>query len=171
MDDTILYDDIKGMLDIPPSLAPLSHFFCLRAFCRYIVDVMKQIPHPMYPQQGWAGMVQQPAIFAHVNATPFVIPPNPGLYAVYHQFATPAAMKMIDSQHKIDKNLYKTYTNIHHAVYKVLQASVLPQYQASATPGLTRWDASMTIIDIFAQLDATFGKPDAQAQLNNDNNF
>ena len=29
----------------------------------------------------------------------------------------------------------------------------------------------MTIIDIFAQLDATFGKPDAQAQLNNDNNF
>ncbi len=98
---------------------------------------MKQIPHPMYPQHGWAGMVQQPAIFALVNATPFVIPPNPGLYAVYHQFATPAAMKMINSQHKIDKNLYKTYTNIHRAVYKVLQASVLPQYQASATPGLT----------------------------------
>ena len=29
----------------------------------------------------------------------------------------------------------------------------------------------MSIIDIFAQLDATFGKPDAQAQLLNDNNF
>ena len=86
-------------------------------------------------------MVLQPTIFALINATPFVVPPNPGLYAVYHQFATPAAMKMIDSQHKIDKNLYKTYKNIHRAVYNVLQTSVLPQYQALATPGLTRWDA------------------------------
>ncbi len=171
MDDMILYDDIKGMLDSPPTLAPRPNFFRLRAFRRYIVDVMKQIPHPMYPQHGWAGMVLQPAIFALINATPFAVPPNPGLYAVYHQFATPSAMKMIDSQHKIDKNLYKTYTNIHRAVYKVLQASVLPQYQASATPGLTGWDASMSIIDIFAQLDATFGKPDAQAQLANDSNF
>ncbi len=105
MDDTILYNDIAGMLDSPPTLAPRPNFFCLLAFRRYIVEVMKQIPHPMYPQHGWAGMVQQPAIFALVNTTPFVIPPNPGLYAVYHQFATPSAMKMIDSQHKIDKNL------------------------------------------------------------------
>ena len=171
MDDTILYDDIKGMLDSPPSLAPRPNFFRLRVFRRYNVDVMKQIPHPGYPQHGWAGMVLQPTIFALINATPFVVPPNPGLYAVYHQFATPAAMKMIDSQHKIDKNLYKTYKNIHRAVYNVLQTSVLPQYQASATPGLTGWDASMSIINIFAQLDATVGKPDAQAQLNNDSNF
>ena len=83
-------------------------------------------------------MVLQPAIFALINATPFVIPPNPGLYAVYHQFATPAAMKMVDSQNKIDKNLYKTYKNIHCAVYNFLLANVLPQYQALATPGLTR---------------------------------
>jgi hypothetical protein len=80
-------------------------------------------------------------------------------------------MKMTDNQFKIDRNLYKTYTNVHCAVYKVLQTNVLPQYQASTTPGLTGWDASMSIIDIFAQLDATFGKPDAQAQLNNDSNF
>ena len=29
----------------------------------------------------------------------------------------------------------------------------------------------MSIINIFAQLDTTFGKPDAQAQLLNNNNF
>jgi len=29
----------------------------------------------------------------------------------------------------------------------------------------------MSIIDIFAQLDATLGKPDAQVQLLNNNNF
>ena len=80
-------------------------------------------------------------------------------------------MKMIDNQFKIEKNLYKTYTNVHRAEYKFLQTNVLPQYQASTTPGLTRWDATMSIIDIFAQLDATFAKPDAQAQLLNDNNF
>ena len=76
-------------------------------------------------------------------------------------------MKMINNQFKIDRNLYKTYTNVHRAVYKVLQTNVLPQYQASATPGLTGWDATMSIIDIFAQMDATFDKPDAQAQLLN----
>ena len=72
---------------------------------------------------------------------------------------------------KIDKNMYKTYTNVHQVVYKLLVNNVLPQYQASNTPGLTGWDTTMTIIDIFAQLDATFGKPDAQAILINNANF
>ncbi len=171
MDDTILYDNIVGMLDSPPTLAPRPNFFHLRAFRQYIVNVMKQIPHLGYPQHGWAGMVLQPAIFALLNAIPFTPPPNQGLYPVYPQFVLPAKLKMIDNQFKIDRNLYKTYTNIHRTVYKVLLANVLPQYQASTTPGLTRWDATMSIIDIFAQLDATFGKPDTQAQLLNDNNF
>ena len=113
MDDMILYDEITGMLNSPPTLAPRPNFFRLRAFRRYIVDVMKQIPHPGYPQHRWAGMVLQPAIFALINATPFAPPPNPGLFAIYPQFALPAAMKMIDNQFKIDKNLYKTYNNIH----------------------------------------------------------
>ena len=78
---------------------------------------------------------------------------------------------MADSQFKIDKNMYKTYNNVHRVVYKLLIDNVLPQYQALTTPGLTGWDATMSIIDIFAQLDATFGKPDAQAILTNDNNF
>ena len=42
--------------------------------------------------------------------------------------------------------------------------NILPQYQASNTPGLT-------IINIFSQLETTFGKPDAQAILINDSNF
>jgi hypothetical protein len=66
---------------------------------------MKQIPHLGYPQHGWAGMVIQPAIFALVNAIPFAPPQNPGLYPVYPQFALLAAMKMIDNQFNIDKNL------------------------------------------------------------------
>ena len=78
---------------------------------------------------------------------------------------------MADSQFKINKNLYKTYTSVHRAVYKLLIDNVLPAYQASTTPGLTGWDTIMSIIDIFAQLDATFGKPDAQALLVNDANF
>jgi hypothetical protein len=74
---------------------------------------MKQIPHPGYPQHGWAGMVLQPAIFALINATPFAPPPNPGLIAIYPQFALQPAMKMIDNQFKIGKKLFKTYTNVH----------------------------------------------------------
>ncbi len=171
MDDIIAYDDIMEMLKSPPTLAPRPNFFRLRVFRRHIVDVMKQIPHPDYPQHGWAGMVLQPAIFALISSIPFVPPLNPGLIATYPQFALQPAMRMIDSQFKIDKNMYKTYKNVHRAVYKLLVDNVLPQYQASATPGLTGWDASMTIIDIFTQLDTTFGKPDAQAVLLNDANF
>ena len=171
MDDIIPYDDIAEMLKSPPTLAPRPNFFCLRAFRRHIVDVMKQIPHPGYPQHGWAGMVLQPAIFALINATMFAPPPNPGLIAIYPQFELQPAIRMADSQFKIDKNMYKTYNNVHRAVYKLLTDNVLPQYQASTTPGLTGWDATMSIIDIFAQLDATFGKPDAQAILINEAKF
>ena len=78
---------------------------------------------------------------------------------------------MIDNQFKINKNMFKTYTNIHQAIYKLLVNNVLPQYQASNTAGLAGWDITMTIIDIFSQLDATFGKPDAQAILVNDAQF
>ena len=56
-------------------------------------------------------------------------------------------------------------------MYKLLVNNVLPQYQASNTPGLTGWDRTMTVINIFAQLDTTFGKPDAQAILINNANF
>ena len=171
MDDIIPYDDIAEMLKSPPRLAPRPNFFRLRVFHRHIVDAMKQIPHPGYPQHRWAGMVLQPAIFSLINATPFAPPPNPGLIVFYPPFALQPMIRMADSQFKINKNLYKTYTNIHRAVYKLLIDKVLPAYQASTTPGLTGWDTTMSIIDIFAQLDATFGKPDAQAILVNDANF
>ena len=52
-----------------------------------------------------------------------------------------------------------------------LMDNVLPQYQDSNTPGLTGWDTTMSIIDIFLQMDATFGKPDAQAILANDTHY
>jgi hypothetical protein len=168
MDDIIPYDDISEMLKSPPTLAPRPNFFRLRLFRLHIVDQVKQIPHPNYPQHGWMGMVQKPTIFALVNALPFVPPTNPGLIALYPPYALLPATKMIDNQFKIDKNMYKTYTNIHRAIYKLLTDNVLHQYQSSGTPGLTGWDPSMSIINIFDQLDATFGKPDAQAVLAND---
>ena len=112
MDDIIPYDDIAEMLKSPPTLAPRPNFFRLRAFRRHIVDVMKKIPHPGYPQHGWAGMVLQPAIFAPINATPFSPPPNPGLIAIYPQFALQPAIRIAHSQFKINKNMYKTYNNV-----------------------------------------------------------
>ena len=93
-------------------------------------------------------MVLQPAIFSLINATPFFPPPNPGLIATYPPFALTPAIKMIDNQFKIDKNMINTYTYIHQAIYKLLVDNVLPQYQASNTPGLTGWGTTMTIIDI-----------------------
>ena len=45
--------------------------------------------------------------------------------------------------------------------------NLLPLYQASNMPGLTGWYTMMSIIDIFSQMDVTFGKPDSQAILAN----
>ena len=59
---------------------------------------MKRIPHPDYLRHGWACMVLQPAIFALINAAPFVPPPNPGFIANYPPFALTPAIKMIDNQ-------------------------------------------------------------------------
>ena len=92
---------------------------------------------------------------------------NSGLIAVYPPFALLPATQIIDNQFKIDKNMYKTYKNIHRAINKLLTDNVLPQYQASNSTGLTGWDTSMSIIDIFTQLDTTFGNSDAQAVLIN----
>jgi hypothetical protein len=120
MDNIIPYNDIMEMLKSPPTLAPRPNFFRLWVFCRHIVNVMKQIPHPGYPQHGWSGMVLQPAIFSLINATPFVPPPSPGLIAIYPQFSLTPAIKMIDNQFKIDKNMSKTYANFHQAICKLL---------------------------------------------------
>ena len=119
MDDIIPYNDIMEMLKIPPTLAPQPNFFHLRVFRWHIVDVMKQIPHPCYPQHGWAGMVLQPAIFALINAMPFVPLPNPGLIATYPPFALQPAIQMINSQFKIDK---KHVQNVHKRLPSGLQS-------------------------------------------------
>lgn len=125
-------------------------------------NALGQIPHPSYPQHGWKGLVIKPALFAHINQTPFVPPTNPGLIAIYPQFASVAVMKMINSQFKIDKNFYQTFKNIKKALYNLLMKSVGLQYQASTTPGLSSWDPSMSILHILSHLDSTYGKPDAQ---------
>ena len=67
--------------------------------------------------------------------------------------------------------MFKTCNNIKHALYNILQKSVSLQYQASTTPGLSGWDPSMTIHAILAQLNATYGKPDAQTTEANEAMF
>ena len=124
MDDIILYNNIAGMLKNPPTLAPRPNFFRFWAFCQHIVDVMKQIPHPGYPQHGWAGMVLQPAIFALINPMPFAPPPNPGLIAIYPQFALQPAMKMI----KINSRSKKNYSKCTQTYIKQSTSSAKPMY-------------------------------------------
>lgn len=167
MDDIISYDEVTKLLDNPPSLDPRPNCIRLRAWRKYAAKMLSQIPHPNYAQHGWSGMVVQPAIWYLINATPFVPRTDPGLTAIYPQFALTPAIKMIDSQFKVDKNMYKTYANINRALYTLLTKCVGRQYQLSSTLGLSSWDPSMTIIDILAQLDTTYGKPDAQTTAAN----
>ena len=155
MDEVISYEDIMKMLDGQPSLHPRPNCMRLCAWSKHNADILAQIPHPPYPQHGWKGMVIQPPLFALINTRAFVPPTDPGHIAIYPQFALAAAMKMIDAQFKLDKNMFKTYNKIKRALFFILQKSVALQYQASTTPGLLGWDPSMTIHAILAQLNTT----------------
>ena len=171
MDEVILYEDIVKMLDGQPSLLPRPNCMRLRAWSKYNADILAQIPHPDYPQHGWKGMVIQPSLFALINTRAFVPPTDPGQFASYPQYAFAPEMKMIDARFKLNKNMFKTYNNIKRALFFFLQKSVALQYQASTTPGLSGWDPSMTIHSILAQLNTTYGKPDAQTTEANDAMF
>jgi hypothetical protein len=169
MDELIPYNEIMDRLKNPPSLDSRPTFFRLRIFRQHIIDAVKQLPHPAYPQHGWTGMILQPAMFALVSLVPFVPQMNPGLIAIYPLAYVPTArVKAIDAQFKLDKNIYKTYINIQRDVYKILTDNLRLEYQSSNTPRLMGWNQSMSIQEIFAQLVSSFGKLDAQAVLSND---
>jgi len=53
----------------------------------------------------------------------------------------------------------------------MLDKNIADQFKVSNVPSLIGWNASMSIIDIFNQLEGTYGTPDTMTLLQNDTLF
>jgi hypothetical protein len=167
MDAIIAVKEVDNLLKSPPTMGKRPTFFSLRELRKHIITVLKQLPHPGYPIHGWSGMATQPALFALLDPTPFVVPIDPGLYPTYAQYALAPAMKMADNIFKANKNMYTTYNNIGRAVLAMLTKAVPEQFRTSNNSTMTGWNQTMSINDILDQLEIAFGRPGAAELLIN----
>jgi hypothetical protein len=171
MDSLITFDEAAEFLKNSPSLSPRPNFLKLCALRKHMVKALKQLVCLQSQIHGWSGMVLSPMVYAFLEPTPFAVPENPGLVAVYAQFATHAMIKEVDNGFKHLQNEHQLYKNIRRACFHMLDTNVADQFKVSNVPTLIGWNASMSIIDILDQLDGTYGKPDTMTLLQNDTLF
>jgi hypothetical protein len=104
MDALITFDEAKGFLKNPPSLAPCPDFYKLQDLRQHIIRALKQLVSPQSPIHGWSGLAMDPNVYALLEPTLFAALANPGATSVYPQFVTPATIKITDNVFKRDKN-------------------------------------------------------------------
>ena len=105
MDTIISIDDVSGFLTNPPNMASRPNFFKVRALRLHIANALRQIQHPDRPAHGWAGLATEPALYALVDRTPWVMPIDPGPIVVYLPADTNAEMKMKNATFVREKSM------------------------------------------------------------------
>jgi hypothetical protein len=173
MDVVIEYDEAAGFLKNPPSLEPRPNFANIRALQKHIVQGLAQLSCPQSAIHGWSGLAMDPAAYTLLEGTAFVIPPNPGPTVVFPGGAAVAwtVMKTMVATFDRDKNYFLSYKNIARACFCMLDANVSAQFKVSNNATLTGWNSTMSIIDILAQLQNSYGKPNMMTLFNNDTLF
>jgi hypothetical protein len=170
MDAVINYDKAAGSLKNPPSLEPRPNFTNICALQKHIVQALAQLS---CPQSDIHGLAMDPATYLHLECRAFTIPPDPGPSAIFPGGAGVArtAMKTIQATFDRDKNYYFSYKNITGVCFCMLDANVSDQFKVSNNPTLTRWNSTMSIIDILGQLQVSYGKPNMIMLYTNDTLF
>ena len=112
MDSLITYNEAAEFIKNPPSLSPRPDFSKMCAMRKHMVAALKKLMCPQSAVHGCTGMVFSPMVYALLEPNPFAIPGNPGLVAVYTQFATPEAIKTADNLCKRLQNEHQSYENI-----------------------------------------------------------
>ena len=71
------------------------------------------------------------------------------------------------------KNYFETWKNIYRACYDTLEAHVNDAFKVAPPTTLptTRWNATMSLCDIFDQLATTYGKPTPDTMRQNNLTF
>jgi hypothetical protein len=102
--------------------------------------------------------------------TPFAAVTDPGDFAVYQNFSTDAAIRMTDKVFAHNKIYYLSFINIYRACFHTLN-NIGNQFKVSNLANMTGWSLSMSIRNIFEQLERLCSKPNAMVLFHNNTLF
>ncbi len=173
MNQLITYNEAAGVLRTPafPKLAR-PDFTSIRALRKHFHSALAKLECPQSSVYGWTGVAMDPVMYALIEPNPFVIPVDPGATPTYNQgFQTQQQMKTTEQLWDNDRNYFLSYGNIHRASFRLLDDLIRAEYKVSNISGLTGWNSTMSIQEILAQLETTFGKPSANISFQNNTVF
>jgi hypothetical protein len=197
MDNVISYKEAAALVANPPSFAPCPNFTNLRNLRCHIQRALQRLSCPQSNILGWAGLIMARSMYSLLTRTPFRVPTDPGLLAIYYPPPVPiviaqgdpvldevglptyhiqpiierAAQATIDAQFKQANNYYESYLNIRRAVFNILNDNIDNAFKVSDDPMLVGWNPSMAPREMFNQITTTYGQPTPAAQLQNDTLF
>ena len=169
----ISYDEAAGVLRTPafPKLGR-PDVTSVRALRKHFHSALAKLECPQSSVYGWTGVAMDPVMYALIEPIPFAIPGDPGTTPPYNGgFQTQQMMKTTEMIWENDRNYFQSYGNIHRACFRLLDELVRPEYKVSNINGLTGWNSTMSIQEILAQLECTFGKPSAAISFHNNSVF
>ena len=173
MNQLISFDDASTVLHAPafPKMAR-PDFPSVRALRKHLHAALAKLECPQSRVYGWTGLAMAPTMYAMIERVPFVFPIDPGPTPTYNAgFQTPVQMKITEQLWANDRNYFLSYENIHRACFRLLDEVVRPEFKVSNIPGLQGWNSTMTIENILAQLESTFGRPSGTVLFQNNAKF
>jgi hypothetical protein len=112
-----------------------------------------------------------PATYLLLGGIMFAAISDPSPTGIYPQWAAPTTVKMIDATFLCNKNYFFSYKNIERVCFRMFNANIGAQYKGSNNPNLTRWNSTMSILDILTQLQDLYGKPTMMTLYQNNVTF
>jgi hypothetical protein len=171
MNQLITFDEAAGFLINPPSVMPRPDFTKIRVIQTHITKALKQLDCPQSPIHGWLGLAMDPTMYALIELSPFVAPPDPGDVPICPNFAALQVLKTINKLWENAINYYLSYINISRACFRMLDETIPDQFKVSNNPTLIGWNPMMSIQSILTQLENTFGQPGGLLMWNKDKIF
>ncbi len=173
MDADIKYDKAAGFLKNPPSLEPQPNVIDIRALQKHIVQGLVQLSCPHSTIHGWSGLAMDPITYLLLEGVAFEVPPDPGPTPIFPGRAAVAQTVMKTTVVEFDRaqNYFLSYKNISRACFRMLDTNVAAQFKVSNNAPLTGWNSTMLIIDILAQLQGSYGKPNMMMSYTNNRLF
>jgi hypothetical protein len=80
------------------------------------------------------GPCDGPATFLLLEGTPFVIPNDPRVMAIYLQWAPPTTVKIIDTTFLHDKNYFLSSKNIARTCFRMFDTNIAAQFKSVQHP-------------------------------------
>jgi hypothetical protein len=103
---------------------PCPDFLKIRVIQTHITKALKQLDCPQSLIHGWSGLAMDPMIYALIELSLFVAPPDPGNVPVYPNFAALQVLKTINKLWENAKKYYLSYINTSRACFHMLNENM-----------------------------------------------